>query len=222
MYYDEEFYREPSEFEQQIYEFKGSITNAIKDEFVAKMEQLKKENEELQDVKKRMNDIEREHKNKIYELEQAKRDAVNIVRHEKLTKLMETLYVKVYKPYSYKEKLPKCGECNEQRLIEFTSPSGKKMTEDCSCKHGEAKYRPEEHVCVEFMSDGGKIRAWYKPSDYKDSDRMVSANYMEKLHDDIRFEDIKYSWDVFFLDKDKCQAYCDWLMEQERKEAEVS
>src|SRR5690625_955813 len=163
-YYDHEFYHEPSEFEQQIYEFKETITNAIKDDYVKKMELLEKENAELQEVKQKMKQFEREHKNKIYELEQAKRDALNIVRYEKLTKLMETLYVKVYKPYSYKEELPKCGECNDQRLIEFNSPSGRSMTEDCSCKHGETKYRPEEYVCVEFTSRDGKVRAWYKPS----------------------------------------------------------
>src|SRR5690625_4319308 len=135
---------------------------------------------------------------------------------------MESFYVKVYRPYSYNEELPKCEKCNEQRLIEFPSPSGRKLTEDCLYKRGPLKYRTQENICVEFTSDGGKVRAWYKPSDYKDSDHMVSANYMEKLHDDIPFEDIKYNWDAFFLDKDKCQAYCDWLTEQKSKEVEVS
>lgn len=213
--WDDEFYVEPSEFEMQVDELKQSLMNSVKEEYKAEMDRLRKENEELQSVKVRMDEIKREHKKSLCELSEAKRDALNIVRREKLSKLLECLYVRVYVPYSYREELPKCDKCNERRLIEFKSPSGKQMTEDCSCKAGDKKYRVEEKVCVEFASNDGKVSAWYKPSDYKDSDHMVSSDYMEKLYDEVPFEKIKNYWVAFFLNKDKCQAYCDWLTEKE-------
>ncbi|CAH1205768.1 hypothetical protein PAECIP111893_02413 [Paenibacillus plantiphilus] len=215
MYYDDEFYGEPSEFDQQIDEFKQSLLNAVKEEYKAEMERLQKENEELQDTKSRLEEIEYEHRRKLNELDSAKRDALNIVRREKLTKLMESLYVKVYAAESYREELPKCDKCNERRMIEFLSPSGKLLTEECSCKIGRKKFRPKEHVCVEFSSNDGKLSAWYKPSDYRDSDHTVSSDYMDKLHDDVPFSDIKYHWNSFFLDEAKCQSYCDWLTQRE-------
>src|SRR5690606_27395012 len=116
---------------------------------------------------------------------------------EKLTKLMEGFYVRLYSPESYREKLPKCDKCNERRNIEFLSPSGKKMEEDCSCKIGNYKYHVIEKVAVEFTSRDGKVSAWYKPSDYKDSDHMVSSDHMEKLFDDVPFEEIKNYYRAF-------------------------
>ncbi|MBW7475932.1 hypothetical protein K0T92_14395 [Paenibacillus oenotherae] len=215
MDYDDEFYDEPSEFDQQIDEFKQSLLNAVRDKYKAEMEQLQKKNEELQDTKSRLEEIEREHRRKLNELDSVKRDALNIVRKEKLTKLMESLYVKVYAAESYREELPKCDKCNERRMIEFPSPSGKLLTEECSCKNGRKKFRPKEHVCVEFASNDGKLSAWYKPSDCIDSEHMKSSTYMESLGDDVPFSDIKYHWKSFFLDESKCQAYCDWLTQRE-------
>lgn len=217
MYYDEDFYREPSEFEAEIFNLKVLLMKSVKEEHIEELERLRKENAELQDVKKKMKQIELEHRDKIRDLDIAKSDALNIVRREKLSKLTESLYVKVYKPSSYREQLPKCDNCNNQRAIEFSSPTGRKMTEDCACKTGQLKYRVEENVCVEFASRDGRFQAWYKPSNHKDSDHMVSSNYMEKLHDDIPFKEIKSTYNAYFLDESKCQIYCDWLTQKENE-----
>src|SRR5690348_8077735 len=103
MYEYEDFYNEPSEFDQQIDEFKQSLLSCVKTEYTAEMDRLRAENAELQGVKNKMAELEREHRNKLHELERSKSDALNIVRREKLSKLLESLFVKVYKAVSYRE-----------------------------------------------------------------------------------------------------------------------
>lgn len=51
-YYDNDFYNEPSEFEEQIDQLKESLMNAVRDEHKAEVERLRKENAELQEVKR--------------------------------------------------------------------------------------------------------------------------------------------------------------------------
>lgn len=211
---DYDFY-EPHGYEDHIEALVNEVRKNIKAEVVTELDKLRAENEHLQDVKQRIEEIEHEHRQKLYELDQAKRDALNIVRREKLQQIGEALELVVYAPYSYTELGEKCNECDERRYIKFQSPGGNTLTEPCKCSQGHRKYRVKEYVCVEFVSNDGRLRAWYKPSDYKDSDHNVSSDYMEHIFDDVPYEEVK-TYRPFFRNKDKCQAYCDWKTEQER------
>lgn len=42
MWYDEDFYDEPSEFEEQVENLKESLSKSIKNEFMEEMERIKK------------------------------------------------------------------------------------------------------------------------------------------------------------------------------------
>ena len=66
----DDFYNEPSEFEEQIEEFKQSLMDSVKEEFTDEMELLRKENKRLQDIKFRMREIEAEHQKKIERIRQ--------------------------------------------------------------------------------------------------------------------------------------------------------
>lgn len=48
----DDFYDEPSEFQIQIAEFKQSLMESVKQEFLDEMERLKTENRELQTFKR--------------------------------------------------------------------------------------------------------------------------------------------------------------------------
>lgn len=71
-YYDEDFYNEPSEFEQQIYEFKEALSKQVRDEFIEKMDKLEKENAELQTVKKDFDKIKQDYEDKKRKLDYLK------------------------------------------------------------------------------------------------------------------------------------------------------
>ena len=58
MYYDyDDYWREPSEFEQQVEEFKDALRNSVKDEIKEKIASLEKELAELKEFKKDKNKI---------------------------------------------------------------------------------------------------------------------------------------------------------------------
>ncbi len=50
-WYEEDFYEEPSEFDNAMDEFKASLMKSVKEEYVSEMERLRAENLELQSVK---------------------------------------------------------------------------------------------------------------------------------------------------------------------------
>ncbi|MNN65863.1 hypothetical protein D3C81_1813980 [compost metagenome] len=117
---------------------------------------------------------------------------------------------------------PKCDKCNDKRKIEFISPLGKTMTEDCSCSESIIGYEPEEQVLYEFRKRDtydNKMTVWYRP--YRDSDdgftyhsSTVANSVYEKGMD---FEKVD-RFGTFFKDKEDCLAYCDWLAKKESKE----
>ena len=72
MYYDD-FYNEPSEFEQQIYEFKQALVKAVKEEYQEELETLRKENAELADFKSKKDELERAHREALREFEKKKK-----------------------------------------------------------------------------------------------------------------------------------------------------
>ena len=50
-YWDDEDYFEPSEFDEKIEELKEELRNSVRQEIKDEVERLRKENEELRDIK---------------------------------------------------------------------------------------------------------------------------------------------------------------------------
>lgn len=218
--YDEDFYYEPSEFDQQIDEFKQSILGAVKDEYKAEMERLRKENHELQEVKTNFEIIKKDYKNKERKLELERKELGRKMRRERLSALMKDFEVVMYRATSEKAKLPKCELCDEKRKIRYKTPLGKDAYEDCVCSRGKTIYVPEEMHCSEFRidRDGNSMLMWYKihqQSDYEYASHSSSELAKEIYHEGMKYEDIKSHYYTYFSTKEQCQNYCDWLTEQE-------
>ena len=64
MWYDEDFYDEPSEFEEQVENLKESLSKSIKNEFMEEMERIKKENKTLQGIRDHFEQIKRDYEQK--------------------------------------------------------------------------------------------------------------------------------------------------------------
>ena len=225
-YYDyEDYYGEPSEFEQQIDEFKDSLFNAVKQEHQDKMEQLAKENNELQEVKKNWKSLESEYKSKIRELENEKTKLELNAKRMRLEELFEGEFNTIlYSPDDICVYTCKCNKCDNDRKINFLSPLGKEMKEDCECGKAYRKYTVKPYYCSEFRVNRHKkdgempLLMWYKryrdyDSDYDgytyDDSDLVKKIYSPDMDYETIFNDYKYS--IYFRNEDDCQNYCEWL-----------
>lgn len=218
-YYDQEdFYNEPSEFDQQIDEFKSNLLKAVKEEYINEMEQLRKENAELQEVKKNFKQIQQDYDNKKRDLEIERNDLNRKVRRERLSDLFKDHQVILYKAYSSRVLPQKCDKCDDYRRVEYTSPLGRKTKEDCLCKEGKVVYNPQEFIRYEFRlnRDKNSIVAWYRTyDDSEDGFVSDSSIHVEKIYtSDMKFEELS-NWSTFFKTEEECQAYCDYLTKKE-------
>lgn len=217
--FGDEFYNEPSEFDIQMDAFKETLLNAVKDEYKAEMERLRKENSELQEVKQNFDQIKREYNQKTVELDMAKRNLKNEVRRERLLDLMGDFKVELYRAQSYFMSGPKCDKCDEARKIHYKSPLGKPMVEECDCKDNITYYKPKLFVCSSFELRNGDFIAWYEP--YRETDGMrlesIGSTTVPKfIYKGEDFESIKEThYYVYFRTQEECQAYCDWLTAKE-------
>ena len=233
MYYDyDDYFREPSEFEMQVEEFKDSLRNAVKDEIKERIESLEKELEELKEFRDEKNKFVREYESKILEMQReasnTKRLAVESEEKWKKARLHQLLgdYLtvgwKIGDKWEYGEK---CDKCDDDRKIHFTSPQGKEYAEDCQCAKRYYRYFPEEATLSKFYvktknfryDDNGKSdfgNRYYRV--YKNNDEFVIYESVNDVYasSDIDFEKVNV-WSAVFLNEEDCKKFCDWKTEQE-------
>lgn len=215
MYYDDynDFYDEPSEFEQQVDEFKNSLLKAVKQEYIEEMEKLKKENEELQEVKKNFEKIKSDYREKERELKLNESTIERRMRNARLSELMEDKKVIMYQANWKYMRVPKCNKCDDYRKVHFKSPSGKDTSEECECAKRYASYRVDEYIAYEFKLNNNKIMSvWYRLNGSSDDEYFSSdSKYADYIYNqDMEYKDIN-AYRTFFKSKEDCQKYCDWL-----------
>jgi len=215
-YFDDDFYNEPSEFEQQVDEFKQALIKSVKQEFVDKMERLRKENDELKVFKSQKQEFERQHNHALSDLQRRASEAEQKAKHARLRELLgENLTVAWGVKDDYEE-LPKCDKCDKDRKIHFNAPSGKELTEACECGHKKHNFVPQELSLVRFYMMGEKrdydeerIEKHYRKVDKIESDydeyRDTTSVYRGEAFDKAS------RYGIVFLEKAKCEEYCDWL-----------
>lgn len=226
MFYDyDDCFREPSEFEEQIEEFKNSLKEAVRDEIKQKIENLEKELTELKEFRDERDKFIKEYKTKIREVEKEKNEAeTNAKMSEekwKKARLHQLLgdYITVgWRVGTTYEIGEKCDKCDKDRKIHFVSPQGKKYTEDCNCAKRHYKYFPQEAKLAKFYVrkknysniNNDKIdfyNRYYIVENDNEYDRYISS---DKVYgSDFNFEDVN-SYTAIFLNEEDCQRYCDW------------
>ncbi len=210
MYDYDDFYHEPSEFEQQVDEFKQALLNSVKEEYKAEMERLRKENKELQPVKERMKEIERERLREKRDLEEIKKNALGEAKKMRLTELLKDYQHAIYAIDDERIYPPKCDKCDNGRQVEYTTPLGRTAREECTCNKYKTIYRlrevkasviyhrnPEENIHTEFydVEREERIAPYFM---YKQGTPYTSVS----------------CW-TYFADKEEAQKYCDWKNSQE-------
>lgn len=224
MYYPDDFYNEPSEFDMQVEEFKESLAKSIKSEFLEEMERLKEENRKLQGIKDNFEQVKRDYERKKMECDRMMREAENNAKRMKAEELMEKFKTFLWRPdweYLYG---PKCDKCDKNRHIEITLPSGNKVNDDCECDKSRAKVMvPERMVRYELANRDPGIVAWYTACG-KEGERYYKLDYASDVYAEGNIVKPGTSFEVLearenqrnilFTTREECLAYCEYLNEK--------
>lgn len=132
-YRNEEDYFEPGEFDEEIEDLKEKLRNSVKQETKDTIEKLRKENQELQSIKKNFESIKNDFEKKKHEYEIAMRNAEYKAKQSRLSELMENNKVIVYGVESEHLYKKKCDKCDINRNIQITLPSGRVVDDSCKC-----------------------------------------------------------------------------------------
>ena len=223
MWFDEDFYNEPSEFEMQMEEFKESLAKSVKSEILEEMERLRKENKNLQGVKEHFEQIKRDFEKKKRECDMAMSEAEQKAKRMRVNELME--HFKIFAWGTTWEYLygPKCDKCNENRVLEITLPSGKIAKDDCECSKSKTKVMLPRRVILYEIADRDRgIVAWYKACG-KENERYYELDYASSIFSERMIkpgtefnevEKIENQWGVLFSTVNECRAYCEYLNEK--------
>lgn len=211
------FYEDYSEFDKQIDDFKQSLIKTVKQDYIAEMQKLRKENAALLEFKKNIEVFKKEHTDKLLELENLKRE----VKKMTLTELLEEARLVMYVPQKTAHLHKKCDKCDEHRLIKFKSPSGAQLQEWCECNISYHIWEVAEMIRYTFYQDkkfGDKVYATYSKITERKNDKFVldPASNLLKLYLDEQFETLNPT-SIMFENKEDCQNYCDWLNLQPTK-----
>lgn len=205
-------YYEPSEFDELMEEFKQSIIDNVRDSLKNKIKMLEEENAKFEDIKKKWKQMQREHEQALYNLQVKTENAEREAKRQKAKDILDSIAIIGYRPGFEYTKLPKCNKCDDMRRIHFTSPLGREMTEPCTCDKGIKSYFPKEEKLICFYANE-TIRDMYFSCTDRDRERWeLAADVYKQLPEDLSKIN---SYRAVFLNKEDCQKYCDWLMENE-------
>lgn len=218
-WFENDFYDEPSEFDAQVVEFKQNLMKSVKEEFIAEMEALKKENEELQNIKANFKAIEKDYENKKRQLESEYQTLKNNVRRERLNQLMKDFQVELFTVASKSKTGPKCDKCDDKRKIHYTTPLGRETCESCDCDIRIHTYEPIETIMSEFSIRNGEGYAWYKVKTDRSDEWLSyyedSISGKDLITSEDQFEGIGYVYNTLFKNKEIAQKYCDYKNKQQ-------
>lgn len=215
--YDEYMFNPSTEFDEQIEELKDSLRSSVKGEFLERIAELEKELAELKELKENWDEKVNEINKEKRELEKARSEAKKEAEKIRLSELLADCFKEAWsvtKKYYYPNE--KCDECDEEGYITFLSPQGREFKDKCKCRQRKMEY-------ILTKSDVVKIRQEknFKPEIYFKYLSHTNAEHYEEIAsvyfaDNKPFNDIEIYTKIFF-DKEKAQAYCDWLNQKQEE-----
>ena len=213
----DDFYNEgPSDYELFMNDLKETLKKSIKDEFIKEMDKLRAENKKLQDIKENFEQIKLDYVHKEQELKIKEQNMEKNLARKKITELTTIADMKsqIFYIDDTTAFIPKCGKCDENRLIHFKSPSGRDYTEPCpNCGTSFKKYfvKPVDTLRISFPNDPQIKRVAY----YLRHDRW-GESYTYNLQDIYRGSAEEFDLQVnrnhiAFESKELAQEICNRL-----------
>lgn len=223
-YYDEDYYQEPSEFDEMVDEFKAKLAESVKEETKAELERLRGENVELRGKVQNLTTLERDAvlaKNKAeMEVGMAKENARQEFRKARAMEILAELTEPRWRLHQKSHHQPKCDQCDITRYIKFKSPQGRDVTERCVCAHITYTWEVEEVAVKEVSKRNGSMMFWYMATraweDSRDYDRgeHFSSDVLKPADRASDEEIIGHPSNYGFTDRERCQRIADKLKEK--------
>lgn len=225
--YDDYFY-EPSENDIVMSEIGDILKKMVKKEILDELETLRTENAEL----RKFRDERKNYEAKIREAEYKSQVAIEKAQREVKSTRIHNIFGEMlsvgYMIATNSKRRPKCDKCNEERRIEYTTPLGKTAYETCDCNGYDYFYEVKEVEMVKFSirkragydRDEHVVRYFSHARDtYDDKEDENNYERVTWVYNNEPFEELakKSYYGVVFLNKDKCQEYCDWRNKQLKK-----
>lgn len=159
-------YYEPSEYDEQVEEFKNTLRESVKAETRDELTKLRSENSEMRATLKNLDKLtlEAEIAKHRYEseVESAKRSALVDVRRESAAELLKVLSEPSWRVNVTWEYGPKCEKCDEDRYLRYQTPRGKAESERCECAEELLKrYFIEELVAWSAAHRDRQLIVWH-------------------------------------------------------------
>lgn len=227
MCYEDDFYYEPSEFDQQVEEFKASLIKSVKEEFLQRMEALEKENAALRKFRDEKEAFIRDCENRVAKAQREARMAEEKWKTARLHQLLGDSLGTGWKVGYKMEYAPKCDKCDDNRYLHFLSPQGNPCKEICKCAKYTTRYFPQEATLSKmyvrkrnFPPDSVRIdwrNRYYTVDQKRNDDCDVYEVATDVYEPGFVCEKVQNVYRAVFLTEEDCQRYCDWLNEQEAK-----
>ena len=223
-YYDEDFYQEPSEFDELMEDLKANLASKVKTEISDELTLLRTENAELRDKVKNLNRLEREVAAAKRDYEQraknAEREAKAEAKRLSAGEMLEAIGSPKYTVTTVSVFGDKCEKCDDQREIHFTSPSGKDLTERCACHVKYVRWVIQEQIAWTAGVRDRKLMVWYaRESVTRDPDRDYVYTKVLRNPAGVDLSNLmKEPYDYGFSSKDEAQKLADALNQQDEGE----
>jgi len=177
------YYGDTTPFDEEVESLKDHLRKAVKEETQKELEALRTENREMAGKLKNLDTLERaaQATKRTYEqkIHNAEVTARQTVQKEGLRKLLELLREPRYVVTRVWDPQPKCGKCNADRKLAYTTPRGNEAFEMCECNAKTQRWTVEETLVHEVARRNREVIAWYKPvSAYFDEDNVGSPTVL--------------------------------------------
>lgn len=228
MYDYEDFYDEPSEFDEKMEELKESLMKSVKEEFIGKMNQLQEENRRLQGIKEHFEQIKKDYECKKYECDRIAQSAKENARRMRAEEVMETYKLVLWHPRKQLMYGPKCSKCNKSRNITITLPSGNTVQDECECqKRRSFVMIPVQTILHEIENRDYRIVAYYKEFG-KEKDKYYELQYASSIYSEngfvkpgTDFSTLKENKNILFEDRESCLEYCKYINKENEVEEDI-
>lgn len=214
----DDFFHEPTVFEEQVEEFKESLRAAVRGEITQEMDRLRKENDSLRDIRdnwnKKVRELEDECARKRRELDAAVQEAHREAAKAKTMRLEQL--VNEVAPVAWTFELeritkPKCDLCDKLRKRHFVTPLGRNSYEDCECAETKYKYHVKRAPLVRmYTNPRGELMTFFLTSEGDGLYRQEENRFF----DDTPFEEIRFSRPLFH-DENRARRYAAWHNQKE-------
>lgn len=223
---EDDFYDES--VNSELNEFIENIKTKAKKEFIDRLNELEKENEELRDIKTNYNakieELERDYNNKKFQLEKEyKNKEYNLYRRpiEEIFPFVSKTY---YSTTAKADYVPKCDKCDENRQFVYIDPLNREHKFDCTCNKKVFSGFGVKEKQVQFIKEisiiNGKPCLWvdfnirrfhddsYISGDFFDKDKIVPSTEVDKLINKYSLKDKIDRYEMsqyYFESKEDCE-----------------